>query len=58
MSIPPLPGMSAYPDLERKYRTAYRKASADRKCPDCETGKVVRRFMDLLSRRQVRDKHR
>lgn len=58
MSQPPrIHGMSAFPELEKKYRRAYRAAAARSNCGgSCATSEVVRYFKDQVAERQQRDK--
>lgn len=58
MSTPPrIPGLPDYPELQKRYESAYREARLKSSCrADCETAAVVRRFKQLLDDRRRRDK--
>jgi hypothetical protein len=53
MSVPTIPGISAYPELEKKYKRSYRAAQnrARPGCPDCETAQVLQNFKARLEQR-------
>ena len=56
MSAPSIPGLSAFPAMEQKYRNKYAAASRNRRCPKCDQAKVVASFRRQLALRQMRDK--
>jgi hypothetical protein len=58
MSIAPkIPGMDAFPELQKKYESRYREALWQKKgCGGCSKLKVLRSFQEQLRQRQQRDK--
>jgi formate dehydrogenase assembly factor FdhD len=58
MSVAPrIPGMDAFPELQKKYERHYREALRQKTgCGGCGTSKVLRSFKAQLEQRQQRDK--
>ena len=55
---PTIPGMSDFPELEKKYQRSYQaaKAKASRGgCASCDVSSVVRSFQLKLAQRRERD---
>jgi hypothetical protein len=51
MNTPTIPGLNAFPDLQRDYQNAYRQARLV-SCGHCDSAQVVRRFTMILMQRQ------
>lgn len=55
---PRIPGMSDFPELEKKYRRAYRAAVSQSTCGgSCDAAQVIRAFKEQVAERR-RDKDR
>lgn len=53
-----IPGLSKYPDLERKFQNKMStlRRSGRNKCGACKTSQLIRQFRKLLAEREMRDK--
>ena len=56
MSTPNIPGLSQYPELEKKFRRRYREAGRVRDCPRCARMRVIQSVKQQIAERQRRDK--
>lgn len=51
-SAPTIPGMSRFPELEKKYKASYARAQSAKGCDSgCDSGRVVRSFREKLEQR-------
>ena len=56
MSAPTIPGLSQYPELEKKFRRRYAEASRDKRCASCVRSKLLQATKNEIAQRQRRDK--
>jgi hypothetical protein len=55
-TAPKIPGMSAFPELEKKYEASYRAAVRKGCSASCDKAKVIAAFRYKLEQRRERDK--
>ncbi len=53
--IPSIPGLSKYPELEKRFERRYREISNNASCPKCEVGRLIRVFRAEIEERRKRD---
>tara|TARA_R110002110_G_C13437135_1_gene715781 strand:+ start:2176 stop:2355 length:180 start_codon:yes stop_codon:yes gene_type:complete len=51
-----IPGISDYPELEKRFRVKLREARRKRGCSRCAVADVISRFRLIVDQRRKRDK--